>query len=136
MTLSIINMLCLYGLRNITLHPPVGNYLFFSAIWDANKGVRIRKLSDHSGIVNSCSVARVRTFSLFLSLYLSLSFSLSHCLSLTLSFSLTLTLSLSLSLSFPFFSHSHSLFTSLFHSLSPFLLFVSFYFSFSYCVEN
>jgi Prp8 binding protein len=28
------------------------------AIWDAIKGVRTRKLTDHSGIVNSCSIAR------------------------------------------------------------------------------
>lgn len=28
-----------------------------AAIWDANKGVRIRKYVDHSGIVNSCNVA-------------------------------------------------------------------------------
>lgn len=30
-----------------------------AAIWDANKGVRVRKLVDHSGIVNTCSIARV-----------------------------------------------------------------------------
>lgn len=30
-----------------------------AAIWDANKGIRTRKLVDHSGIVNSCSIARV-----------------------------------------------------------------------------
>jgi Prp8 binding protein len=28
------------------------------AIWDANKGVRTRKLADHGSIVNSCSIAR------------------------------------------------------------------------------
>jgi Prp8 binding protein len=28
------------------------------ALWDANKGVRIRKYADHSAIVNSCSIAR------------------------------------------------------------------------------
>lgn len=27
-------------------------------IWDANRGERIRKLAAHTGIVNSCSVAR------------------------------------------------------------------------------
>ena len=47
--------------------------LLLSAIWDANKGVRIRKLTDHSGIVNSCTIARVRTFPLSLSLCLSVS---------------------------------------------------------------
>lgn len=28
------------------------------AVWDANKGTRIRKYSAHTGIVNSCAVAR------------------------------------------------------------------------------
>jgi WD40 repeat protein len=36
-------------------------HCYFAAIWDANKGVRTRKLVDHSGIVNSCSIARVST---------------------------------------------------------------------------
>lgn len=31
------------------------------ALWDANKGTRIRKLTDHKGIVNSCSVASKAT---------------------------------------------------------------------------
>jgi len=29
-----------------------------AAMWDANKGTRIRKYTDHTGIVNSCSIAR------------------------------------------------------------------------------
>lgn len=28
------------------------------ALWDANKGTRVRKYGAHSGIVNSCSAAR------------------------------------------------------------------------------
>jgi Prp8 binding protein len=36
------------------------------AIWDANKGTRIRKYGSHTGIVNSCSVAR-DSFELFAS---------------------------------------------------------------------
>jgi Prp8 binding protein len=28
------------------------------AIWDSNKGSRVRKLTEHSGIVNSCCVAK------------------------------------------------------------------------------
>jgi hypothetical protein len=40
-----------------------------AAIWDANKGVRTRKLADHSGIVNSCSIARVSALFILLPSY-------------------------------------------------------------------
>ena len=85
------------------------NYLLFSAIWDANKGVRIRKLSDHSGIVNSCSVARVRTFFVTLSFSRSLSFYLSPSIFSPFTF---------FSLLHQFFSESLSLHSIMFFYLS------------------